>query len=257
MNQKPTLMIQGTHHLANPGRDIINLEADDVLRPKRQREIRQLVALLGNFQPTKIAVEVEPERDAELEKKYQRYLAGDYQLERSEVDQLGFRLAKMMGHSKVHPVDWSGDLPIEEDAMDFETFAKANNQEDLLKEAYAKVEALVAKNQEIQETGSLIDLYVSLNEPTKLYASHVPYFIAARIGANDQYPGAEWVQYWYGRNLKIFANLTRITTSNEERILLIIGSGHVWLLQQFARESGFFKLESPLQYLAGNLVGNT
>jgi hypothetical protein len=44
-------------------------------------------------------------------------------------------------------------------------------------------------------------------------------------------------------------NLTRLVGSPDERILLIIGAGHAYLLRQFARESGFFRLESPLDYL--------
>jgi len=75
---------------------------------------------------------------------------------------------------------------------------------------------------------------------------HMPEF-----GKDDLYPGADWVQYWYGRNLKIFVNLTRITEPGD-RILLIIGAGHVWLVQQFAKESGYYILESPLKYLKSN-----
>ncbi len=62
--------------------------------------------------------------------------------------------------------------------------------------------------------------------------------------------GANWLQHWYGRNLKIFTNLTRITESAAERILVLIGVGHVKLLQQFIADSGFYCLESPLLYLA-------
>ncbi|MEW6736827.1 MAG: DUF5694 domain-containing protein, partial [Acidobacteriota bacterium] len=72
----------------------------------------------------------------------------------------------------------------------------------------------------------------------------------ARIGLGDQYPGANWVQYWYGRNLKIFVNLMRITESPDDRILVIIGAGHLKLLKQFAEESGSFVLENPLKYLS-------
>lgn len=40
---KPTVMILGTYHMANPGADAVNFEADEVLAPKRQRELQQLV----------------------------------------------------------------------------------------------------------------------------------------------------------------------------------------------------------------------
>lgn len=251
MTKKPTLLILGTHHMANPGRDVVNFKADDVLTSKRQREVKQLIDRLKKFKPTKIAVEVEPEKDTELEKRYQNYLNGSYQLRRNEIDQIGFRLAKMMGHSKVYPVDWYKAPPVDFAKIDFESFAKANSQEALLEQAKRKAQSLVAKSEEIQEKGTLIDLYRFGNQPNNLRKEHRVYFILAQIGKNNQYPGADWVQYWYGRNLKIFVNLTRITESFDDRILLIIGYGHVWVLQQFVKDSGYYILENPLKYLRG------
>lgn len=249
MTQKPKLMILGSYHMANPGKDVINFKANDVLTPKSQREVEQLVKRLKEFKPTKIAAEVELEKYDELEERYQNYLNGGYQLGRNEVDQIGFRLARAMGHHKVYPVDWNKPPPGDFATIDFESFAKANNQKSLLEEAYSRGRSLVAKEEEIQEKGSLIDLYRFINQPKNLREEHQIYFTLARIGKNDQYPGADWVQYWYGRNLKIFVNLTRITGSDDDRILLIIGSGHVWVFQQFAEDSGYYILESPLKYL--------
>ena len=38
--ERPALMILGTAHFANPGRDVINRQVDDVLAPKRQAELQ-------------------------------------------------------------------------------------------------------------------------------------------------------------------------------------------------------------------------
>jgi len=249
MAKKPTLMILGTHHMANPGRDAINFRSDDVLSPKRQCEVEQLVKQLEVFRPTKVAVEIEPEKDAILEERYHNYLNGNYQLGRNEVDQIGFRLARIMGHYKVYPVDWSKPYPVDFSTIDFESFAKANSQEALLKDAYEKSQRLMASGEKIQRNGILIDLYRFGNHPKNLREGHQIYFTFAQIGKNDQYPGADWVQYWYGRNLKIFVNLIRITESDDDRILLIIGAGHVWVLQQFVKDSDYYMLKSPLEYL--------
>ena len=56
---KPTIMILGSGHLANWGADSINYRMDDVLAPKRQTELQQLVEQLTRFKPTKVAVEVD------------------------------------------------------------------------------------------------------------------------------------------------------------------------------------------------------
>lgn len=49
---KPTIMILGSTHLANPGSNAVNIRIDDVLAPKRQRKIKQLAEQLKAFNPT-------------------------------------------------------------------------------------------------------------------------------------------------------------------------------------------------------------
>ena len=51
------VLVLGVYHMNNPGRDVFNTEADDVLAPKRQAEIAQVIVALERFRPTKIAVE--------------------------------------------------------------------------------------------------------------------------------------------------------------------------------------------------------
>jgi hypothetical protein len=55
---KPVVLVLATYHMDNPGRDVMNVQSDDVLTEKRQREIREFVNLLKRFKPTKIAVEM-------------------------------------------------------------------------------------------------------------------------------------------------------------------------------------------------------
>ena len=263
---KPTIMILGSGHLANPGMDRINYKMDDVLAPKRQREIEQLVTQLKTFQPTKIALEQDPSRNAEINANYQGYLEGTYELKRGEGDQIGFRLAKRMRHPKLYGVDyWPEQNPFfpddfDSDLTDPDKFAKEHNQEHLLPsvEDLAAPEAKIIRQEEDgrvwiepEKYVPIIDMYIQHNEPEGIRNDHQLYLRKiARIGSGNQYPGANWVAHvWYDRNLKIFVNLTRITESADDRILLIIGAGHVFLVQQFLEDSGDYIVESPLKYL--------
>lgn len=245
---RPTLMILRTYHMANPGADAVNFQADDVLSPKRQEEIQQVVEGLETFRATKIALEISEDSDPECQDRYQKYLNGTYHLSRDERDQLGFRLAKRLGHSKVYPVDWNKPA-VPGLNVDFETFAAEHGQKSFIDEALEIAQHMAEQGEDYQARASILDLLRSGNDPKNLLQMHRPYFKIARIGLGNEYPGANWVQHWYGRNLKIFVNLTRIVDSEDERILLIIGSGHAWLLRQFAQEDGFFKLEEPIDYL--------
>ena len=260
MAKKPTIMILGSAHLANPGADVYNTKMDDVLAPKRQREIEQLVAQLKAFLPTKIAIEADERFDAKINADYHGYLEGTYQLKRGESNQIGFRLAKQLGHPKIYCVDyWPERWPILEKIDDHLTdryaFAEAHSQEHFLRPPPV-TEGKIVKDKdgttwiEPEKYQSIIEMYIQRNEPQGRRSDHQAYLRSARIGLGDQYPGANWVAHvWYARNLKIFVNLTRITESADDRILLIIGAGHVFLVQQFLEDSGDYIVESPLKYL--------
>jgi hypothetical protein len=56
---RPKILVLGTYHMGNPGHDIHNMQADDVLSGKRQQEIAQLIEVLKKFHPTKVAIEAD------------------------------------------------------------------------------------------------------------------------------------------------------------------------------------------------------
>jgi hypothetical protein len=57
--EKPTVMLLGTFHM-RPSSDMHQLELDNLLAPKRQEEIREVVDRMKRYNPTKVAVEVSP-----------------------------------------------------------------------------------------------------------------------------------------------------------------------------------------------------
>ena len=236
---------------------------DDVLAPKRQREMEQLVTLLKAFRPTKIAIEWDARFDAEVNANYQSYLEESYELTRRLPDQIGFRLAKLMDHPKLYcvgywPENWPILEKIDDHLINYDAFAEAHDQEHLLPRISSSGVKVRSDTEgtiwiEREKYEPLIDMYIRLNQPEWSRAGHQGYLQTARIGLGDQYPGANWlVHSWYARNLKRFVNLTRITESTDDRILVIMGGGHVYLVQQFLEDSGDYTVESPLKYLNTN-----
>ena len=260
VSKKPTIMVLGSWHFTSSGLDGINERTDDVRAPKRQREIKQVIEKLKEFKPTKVAVETDPSRDAEINAGYQGYLNGTYELGPYEGEQIGYRLAKEMGHSKVYGVDyWPKRDPIFESIrghlINRSEFAKAHNQEHLFGDHPIGPGKITRDKEgriwiEPEEYEPILDKYIRINQPGKSRASQRAYLHDARIGLDDKYPGADWLAHvWYARNLKIFVNLTRITESADDRIFLIIGGGHLFLVRQFLEDSGDYIIESPLKYL--------
>ena len=74
---RPQIMVLGSYHMANPGKDYANLRADDVLAPARQAEIQSVVTSLAAFGPTKIAVETSADRQHEIDEAYDAFRRGD------------------------------------------------------------------------------------------------------------------------------------------------------------------------------------
>lgn len=241
---KPVVMILGTYHMANPGRDLNNVKADDVLAEKRQKEIADFVALVKKFKPTKIAIEAEPQ-NAKVGERYAAYLKGEYVLKGDEIDQIAFRLAKELNHPKLFQTDWKGNF----DFGKVLASAKANDQTTATDYFMLSGKNETAKINELMKTASITEIFGYLNDERRVDQWHRYYLNLVRVGKDSDYAGTDLVSGWYDRNLKIYANITRITDSPNDRILVLYGAGHLKLLQHFASESGDFDLEKLSKYL--------
>jgi hypothetical protein len=246
---RPQLLVVGFAHLDNPGLDLANVTVDDVLAPRRQAEIAGIVDRLAAFRPTRVAVEMKSARQPELDERYRAFRAGSYALGRSETDQIGLRLAARLGHDRVYAVDWNEMPPGTEADYDFVTYAPAHGKQSQLDALMAGAQAQAAA----LAPGStpLLDWLRGLNEPAALAASHRRYFEIARIGDASVNPGAAWVGSWYGRNLRIFANLVALAERPDDRVLVVYGQGHAFLLREFAAQSGAFVVADPVAVLDG------
>lgn len=245
---KPTLVILGTYHMGTPGNNVVNPKVNDVTAPERQQQIVALVEKLKKFKPTKIVLEIDLEDDAKTQAIYDKYLAGQYQLTKNETNQIGFRLAKELGHKKVYCVDWSDFW--NDPAINYEKYAAKDAELDgFLKGVYRNIKKEVDADFEKILPLSITDQLIFLNQPARAEKAHKIYFDLMRIGRGKEYAGAGYVSWWYRRNLVILDNIIRLTDSMNDRILVIYGEGHNKLLTQFAKESGFYNVESPLKYL--------
>jgi hypothetical protein len=245
---KPTLVILGTYHMGTPGNNVVNPKVNDVAAPERQKQIVELVEKLKKFKPTKIVVEIDVEDDAKTQGIYDKYLSGNYQLSKNETNQIGFRLAKELGHKKVYCVDWSGFW--DDPAINYEKYASKDAElNSFLKGVHGNLKKEVDAEYEKLLPLSIIDQLIFVNRSAQIERDNQRYFDFLRIGRGKEYIGANYVAWWYRRNMTILTNIIRITDSPNDRILVIYGVGHAKLLTQFAKESGFYNVESPLKYL--------
>jgi hypothetical protein len=247
IEERPALMVLGTAHLANHNADVLRTEVDDVMSPTRQAEIEAVVEALARWRPTKIAVEVDTANQATLDQRYADYRAGTYALKAGEVDQIGLRLAARLGHDRVYGVDWNQMPPGEEADYDWGEGAEAAGEQARM--ATLRDPARGQRLTDLVRSRPIPEWLAVMNSPEYLLGMHRVYYDFALLGGPEVNQGANWVGAWHGRNLKIFANLVRLADDPGERVLVIYGAGHAFLLNRFAEESGAFTVDRPGDWL--------
>jgi hypothetical protein len=244
------VMILGTYHFANPGQDVVNMEVDDVLSPRRQREIEVLVETLAEWRPSRIAVENEAQPPT-LELPDYAQTEQLLRTTRNESVQVGYRLARMLDHDKVYGFDERGG----EGEPDYfpmgkvQEFAQEKGGTEILASLFAEVEAMVAEEQAGLADRSIAQSLLVHNDPARLVAMHDRlYYSMLRIGDGEEQPGAELNAYWYMRNAKMFAKIDMIARPGD-RVLVIAGSGHATWLRHFVRHMPGYALVEALPYI--------
>ena len=224
------VLVLGTYHMANPGHDLFNMQADDVLAPKRQAEMAQLIEVLKTFRPTKIAVEADM-WSTRASKQYADYVDGKYTLSRNEIDQIGYRLAKELGHKTVYAVDVDGDFPWTRVV----NYAKGSGRQKELDAIQDGIGATVKALSEYQAAHTILENLLYVNDDKRVAADVGFYYREAALGERGDWPGADLVADWVRRNMRIYANVMQLIDSPDERVLVLYGYGHLgWLRNAFA-----------------------
>jgi hypothetical protein len=230
---RPEILVLGTYHMSNPGRDLYNMQADDIQSPKRQQEIAQLIEVLKKFHPTKIAIEAEVDSQR-VGQKYSDYLQGKYTLTSNEIDQIGFRLAKELGHPAVYPVDTEGEFP----AQHVTNYAKANGRTEKLDAINAKWSELVKDQDDFLHSHTVLETLEYMNSDSKAAKEVALYFAYVPLGDPYDSAGPDLLAAWYQRNIRIYSNIVKLIDSPNDKILVIYGAGHLgWLRQDIANDA--------------------
>lgn len=244
------VMILGTYHFANPGMDVVNIDVDDVLAPRRQAEIADLVDSLAEWAPNRIAVENEAEPPTLSIPAY-KDAASLLTTSRNESIQIGYRLALKLGHAAVFGYDEQGG----EGEPDYfplgqvQAFAEDKAMQQDLAAIFGEVETMAAEQSENLSKQSIAQSLFVHNDGDALARLHDRlYYSLLRFGDGNAQPGAELNAYWYMRNAKMFAKIDMIAQPGD-RVLVIAGSGHATWLRHFVERMPGYELVEAMPYL--------
>ncbi len=230
----PKIFLVGSFHFAYYNKDNYKIDKSkqvDILSGQKQAEVKELLDYISIFKPNKICIEASENWKAM--DKYRDYTSGLKSLERDEIQQIAFRLMDRFQLDTVYSIDAASiaeDLSENKDSAiispyidsifkDY-TFQSNNNY----KKWYDYVTTLP-----IEVT--LLEYFKYQNSDEVLQRGYGAYLVGDF--KLREFDGADALAiYWYDRNLRIFRNIQKITTSPEDRILVLFGSGHISILDQ-------------------------
>lgn len=230
--QKVRVLLLGTFHFDNPGLDVAQFEDANISSAKRQDEILEVVRLLKKFGPDKIFVEQPAASQAALDSRFARYARGQKALGLSELDQLGFRLAKELGHHSLYAVDFRGtDFPFDS----LVNSATAARQFELLGFMQRSIDSIQKSFNASLRTRTVKELLLDQNSKATTDFQVGSYFEFLVAGKDGDHIGSYLTSEWWRRNMVIYENVLKRLDGKEKNILVIFGSGHTALLQEMMK----------------------
>ena len=241
------VLVLGTYHFANPGLDAIKMKTVDVFLPKRQREIVDLAKRLAAWKPDQIAIEWSWNSTDSTAARYARFKLDSLD-SRNEVAQIGFRVAKMLGHDAVYPIDQR--VRYGNDSLDALVARRADLREHQQKELAAGQKEQAVED-EWREKTTIVQHLAAMNSEKALHGgnSAFTFGIFLPMGEGTNLGGPDLVAGWYQRNIYMTYRLLNVLKPGTKRVLLIVGAGHAAPLRNLLDEAPQFCPVSPLPLL--------
>ena len=240
------VLLVGTFHFDNPGLDVAKFKDADILSLKRQQEVEEVTSLLKIFAPDKIFIEAIPARQPQIDSSFASYKAGKKELSASEVEQLGFRLAKQLGLSTLYGVDYR------EAEFPFDSLMKSAmeaRQTDITSFVQKTIEEVQKSFNEALQKFTIKEMLIRENSEDLIRLQHEFYFKLLPAGRSGNHIGSYLVSEWWRRNMVIYENILKQLNGNEEKIMVIFGSGHTAILTEIMKFNPAIKLVSVSEVL--------
>jgi len=235
---RPKVLLVGSFHFAYYDLDAHVTDKDkrvNVLEPKRQREMEELVDHIARFKPTAIAVEAGA-NTGYLMKHYRSYQRTDSLTRADEMDQIGFRLMKRFGLDTIFGVDAPGlvnDLYDDPDSLLLRPLLDSIyadwdfTSDDPTSQRYT---AWYRSFDEYHIDHTLLESFLYHNADKTLDRDYGAYLNGDfKLG---RYRGADALaMHWYARNLRILRNIQELHLKPDDRLVVLYGAGHMGILK--------------------------
>lgn len=245
----PAVFLVGSFHFAYYNFDAHKTSKEnqvDILSPVKQKEMNELLDYLAIFKPTKILVE-SGRNTGYLVKRFAAWKKGERPLGKDETEQIGFRLMDRFNLDTIYGVNdntLEGDLYDSKDSLVLRPVLDSIYKDwdfksnDTISKLYAQ---FYKSNDALALKMPLLQYFTYSNSDKVLNRGYGAYLNGDFTLDNTR--GADALaMHWYSRNLRIYRHIQQVTTSPEDRILIIFGRGHVEILKHLFECSPQYKL---------------
>jgi hypothetical protein len=243
------VLLVGSWHFGYPGLDAhVKDEKNriNIYSERRQKELNVLIDYLSLFKPTKILVESGP-ITGYLEYNYNQWKAGKEDLMPSESSQIGMRLVERFKLDTIYGVD---DWPLIMDLHYDSLLANITYLDSIYKRHYfggsdtiQKLYSKFYKHEEMfQYNNTLLESFKYLNTDKVLNRYFGSYITGGQFVSEEKEGPDALSMFWLNRNLRIYRNIQRIRTNEDDKVLILFGAGHIPILKWFFECSPEYKL---------------
>lgn len=235
----------------------------NVLDEKHQKSIHQLCQIIAQQQPDKVFIERQPEYEFQnkidsLFTLFSKRKTGKLRA-KNELVQVGFRVAKILGHKKVYQCDHPGRYgSLNSHSIQY---AEAHNQMDYI-DATARGTVMreddLVNEDSLMQHSTLLQYIQWINSDAVMNTSHASYVSNyPLVGSKDFYNyddddtliGAELIADWYRRNIMIYTKMISQLTFDEKAIFLIMGGDHIPILKHLFESNPSFEVVKAESWL--------
>ena len=247
---KNQVMVLGSFHFdrGRDGSDVISKNHIDITSQENQQEIEEIVdAIITKFNPTIIAVEWMPDNQTTIDSAFSKYKKGKWELKKHESFQIGFRIAKKLNLSTIYCIDNRPPQPETVTSIDdWDEYAQQLGQVNLWHEYDEHNNAYNNYLDSIKSKLSIKQYLKLLNTP-EINSRNKQFWVTGlvNLGYKDKYVGADLTGHWYRRNTRIFVNARNLCASENEKVLIIYGQSHKWILDELFESSPEFEVIQP------------
>lgn len=233
----------------------------NVLDEKHQKSIQRVNDLIVGIHPDKIFIEAMPdfENEHKLDSLFTAYTQRTKETNNpNEIWQIGFKVAKRLGHPKLYQCDHPGSYGSL--YAELEEYAATHQQTNILHynaPGVTKPLGNTLDRDSLMQSMSLLDYLKWLNSKEVQGTSHAHYInLFPRIGQTDVYDyqknyllGTELTADWYRRNIYIYSKMVNQLNYQEKAIFLLIGNDHVPIIRHLFESNPFFEVVPTKKWL--------